>query len=113
MSEARFQVNLPGDPDVEDTPRITGRRILELAAKTWPFLRPLKMHLIFYLILIGLSGLVGTVAYTQGLDLLSNKVLVGEEKLLPLQASLLWLDDSFGDAGAGLEVPTDGHLDLA
>ncbi|HIM34870.1 MAG TPA: ABC transporter ATP-binding protein [Pseudomonadales bacterium] len=107
MSEARFQVNLPGDPDVEDTPRITGRRILELAAKTWPFLRPLKMHLIFYLILIGLSGLVGTVAYTQGLDLLSNKVLVGEEKLLPLQASLLWLEDSFGDAGAGLEVPTD------
>ena len=89
MSEARFQVKLPGDPDVEDAPRITGRRILELAAKTWPFLRPLKMHLIFYLILIGLSGLVGTVAYTQGLDLLSNKVLVGEEKLLPLQASLL------------------------
>ena len=107
MSEARFPVNLPGDPDISDAPRITGRRILELAAKTWPFLRPMKIHLAFYLILIGLSGLVGTVAYTQGLDLLSNKVLVGEEKLLPLQASLLWLDDSFEDAGSGLEVPTE------
>ena len=107
MSEARFPVNLPGDPDISDAPRITGRRILELAAKTWPFLRPLKMHLIFYLILIGLSGLVGTVAYTQGLDLLSNKVLVGEEKLLPIQASLLWLDDSFVNADSETGVPTE------
>ena len=107
MSEARFPVNLPGDPDISDAPRITGRRILELAAKTWPFLRPLKMHLIFYLILIGLSGLVGTVAYTQGLDLLSNKVLVGEEKLLPVQASMLWLDDSFVNADSETGVPTE------
>ena len=107
MSEARFPVNLPGDPDISDAPRITGRRILELAAKTWPFLRPLKMHLIFYLILIGLSGLIGTVAYTQGLDLLSNKVLVGEEKLLPVQASMLWLDDSFVNADSKTGVPTE------
>ena len=107
MSEARFPVNLPGDPDISDAPRITGRRILELAAKTWPFLRPLKMHLIFYLILIGLSGLIGTVAYTQGLDLLSNKVLVGEEKLLPVQASMLWLDDSFVNADSDTGVPTE------
>ncbi|MFP6797027.1 MAG: ABC transporter ATP-binding protein [Pseudomonadales bacterium] len=108
MSEARFHVNLPGDPDVSDAPRITGRRILELAAKTWPFLRPMKIHLVFYLVLIGLSGFVGTVAYTQGLDLLSNKVLVGEEKLLPLQASILWLDDSFADMdGPETEVPTE------
>ena len=107
MSEARFSVQLPGDPDVSDAPRITGRRILELAAKTWPFLRPLKMHLIFYLLLIGLSGLVGTVAYTQGLDLLSNKVLVGEEKLLPVQASMLWLDDSFANADSETGAPTE------
>jgi len=107
MSEARFSVQLPGDPDVSDAPRITGRRILELAAKTWPFLRPLKMHLIFYLLLIGLSGLVGTVAYTQGLDLLSNKVLVGEEKLLPVQASMLWLDDSFANADSEAGAPTE------
>ncbi len=107
MSEARFPVNLPGDPDISDAPRITGRRILELAAKTWPFLRPMKIHLAFYLILIGLSALVGTVAYTQGLDLLSNKVLVGEEKLLPLQASLLWLDDSFVNADSETGVPTE------
>ena len=107
MSEVRFHVNLPGDPDVDDAPRITGRKILELAAKTWPFLRPLKMHLIFYLLLIGLSGLVGTVAYTQGLDLLSNKVLVGEEKLLPIQASMLWLDDSFANADSEPGIPTE------
>ena len=67
----------------------------------------MKMHLIFYLILIGLSGLVGTVAYTQGLDLLSNKVLVGEEKLLPVQASMLWLDDSFVNADSETGVPTE------
>ena len=107
MSESRFHVNLPGDPDVNDAPRITGRRILELATKTWPFLRPLKMHLIFYLVLIGLSGLVGTVAYTQGLDLLSNKVLVGEEKLLPVQASMLWLDASFANADSETGLPTE------
>ena len=107
MSEARFPVNLPGDPDISDAPRITGRRILELAAKTWPFLRPMKIHLVFYLILIGMSGLVGTVAYTQGLDLLSNKVLVGEEKLLPVQASMLWLDDSFVNADSDTGVPTE------
>ena len=107
MSEVRFHVNLPGDPDVDDAPRITGRKILELAAKTWPFLRPLKIHLIFYLLLIGLSGLVGTVAYTQGLDLLSNKVLVGEEKLLPIQASMLWLDDSFANADSETGIPTE------
>jgi ABC-type multidrug transport system fused ATPase/permease subunit len=107
MSEARFQINLPGDADVSDAPRITGRRILELAAKTWPFLRPMKRHLIFYLVLIGVSGLVGTIGLTQVLDLMSNKVLVGEKKLLPVQATMLWLDDSFANVGSETGVPTE------
>ncbi len=107
MSEARFQIDLPGDTDVSDAPRITGRRILELAAKTWPFLRPMKRHLIFYLVLIGVSGLVGTIGLTQVLDLMSNKVLVGEKKLLPVQATMLWLDDSFANVGSETGVPTE------
>ena len=50
---------------------------------------------------------IGPIGSTQGLDLLSNKVLVGEEKLLPVQASMLWLDDAFANADSETGLPTE------
>ena len=70
------------------------RRMVRLALRTWPFMRPLLRHLLA-LLALGLAGLpAGLVAGIFGLDLLTNKVLVGE-KLQPAQATLLLLGDEY------------------
>ena len=77
-----------------DLPPIRMRRILQLALKCWPFIRPLLKHL---LILLGGSALVSLVLFAMGLlgtDLVNNKILVGD-KLQPLQAELLYVDESY------------------
>ena len=69
------------------------RRILQLAFKAWPFVRPLLRHL---LILIASGGLITIVLFAVtllGTDLFNNKILVGD-KLQPIQATLLFVDDT-------------------
>jgi len=85
---------MTGTETLADLPPIRLRRILQLAWKCWPFIRPLLKHL---LILLGVTALVSLAIFAFGLvgtDLFSNKILVGD-KLQPLQAELLFLDESY------------------
>ena len=85
---------MPCTETLADLPPIRARRILQLALKCWPFIRPLIKHL---LILLGASALVSLVLFALGLlgtDMFNNKILVGD-KLQPLQAQLLFVDESF------------------
>jgi len=70
------------------------RKMFRLALKTWPYMRPMLKHLLV-IGAFGLSGgLVGMVTVFVGTDLWMNKVLVGE-KLQPLQATVLFVDDEY------------------
>lgn len=85
---------MAGTETLADLPPIRARRILQLAFKCWPFIRPLLKHV---LILLGTTALVSLVLVALGLlgtDLFNNKILVGD-KLQPLQAQLLFLDDAY------------------
>ena len=74
------------------------RRFARLVWRTWPFMRPLLKHLVA-LLALALAGLpAGLVAGIFGIDLLHNKVLIGE-KLQPSQAVLLFLGDEYVTTG--------------
>jgi len=64
--------------------------------RTWPYLKPNIHHLIIWIclgiLLEGIFVLTMLVAF----DLFNNKILVGE-KLKPVQAALLYLDDSYAN----------------
>ena len=85
---------MAGTETLTDLPPIRARRILQLAFKCWPFIRPLIKHL---LVLLGAAALVSLVLFALlllGTDVFNNKILVGD-KLQPLQAQLLFVDESF------------------
>ena len=87
------------------------KTLARLFRRTWPYLRPQLSHLITWivigLLIEGVFLFVGMVAF----DLFGNKILVGE-KLKPIQASILLLDDSFIDesAGAGESAAAEAGL---
>ena len=85
---------MAGTETLADLPPIRVRRILQLAFKCWPFIRPLIRH---FLIFLGASALVSLALFALGLlgtDMFNNKILVGD-KLQPLQAQLLFVDESY------------------
>ena len=85
---------MAGTETLADLPPIRTRRILQLAFKCWPFIRPMLKHLV---LLLGVSALISAVLLALGLlgmDLFNNKILVGD-KLQPMQAQLLFVDESF------------------
>ena len=85
---------MAGTETLADLPPIRARRIWQLALKCWPFMRPMLKHL---LILLGISALTSLALLAFGLlgtDIFNNKILVGD-KLQPLQARLLFVDESF------------------
>ena len=95
-------------PAVEATigtvmPAITLRRMGALMLKTWPFIRPMLKHLILFMAVGLVASIIfsGTALLAQ--DLFSNKVLLGN-KLQPLQAALLLLDDTYVTTGADGET---------
>ena len=77
-----------------DLPKLTLLSMLGLALKTWPFLRPLLVHLLALLALAGFGVITGMAGSFLGADLFLNKVLVGE-KLQPLQATVLFVGDEY------------------
>ena len=80
--------------NLAELPAISLRRIVQLTLKAWPFMRPLVKHL---LILFGFTTFITLVLAGVGLvatDLFNNKILVGD-KLQPLQAAALFVDDSY------------------
>ena len=87
-----------GDSVIDAAPKISVGRIGQLVLKTWPFLRPLMKHLLALLAIGGLTALVIGGAGLLGNDLFNNKILVGN-KLQPMQAALLFLDEAYVTSG--------------
>ena len=85
---------MAGTEALTDLPPIRARRILQLAFKCWPFIRPLIKHLLILIAGAALVSLVLFAIFLLGTDLFNNKILVGD-KLQPLQAQLLFVDESF------------------
>ncbi len=85
---------MAGTETLADLPPIRVRRILQLAFKCWPFIRPLIKHLLILTAGAALVSLVLFAIFFVGTDLFNNKILVGD-KLQPLQAQLLFVDESF------------------
>ena len=85
---------MAGTETLTDLPPIRVRRILQLALKCWPFIRPLIKHLLILIAGAALVSLVLFAVFLLGTDLFNNKILVGD-KLQPLQAQLLFVDESF------------------
>ena len=84
-------------------PTITARRVLQLMFKTWPFIRPMAIHLVLFIATGLVAAMVFAATVLLAQDLFSNKVLVGD-KLQPLQATLLLLDDSYVTTGVDEET---------
>ena len=81
-------------PLVEEPPQMSFRRMLHLALRTWPYMRPMLLHLVIVLA-AGFSGsLTALVGAFVGADLLYNKALVGD-KLQPIQATVLFVGEEY------------------
>ena len=87
--------------DTSVAPDISARRMGHIAWKTIPFMEPMAKHIIFMLVVGFVIGFIYSFAATLAADLFSNKVLVGQ-KIQPVQAFLLALDDSY----VASELPT-------
>ena len=85
---------MAGTETLADLPPIRARRILQLAFKCWPFIRPLIKHLLILIASTALVSLALFAIFLLGTDLFTNKILVGD-KLQPVQAQLLFVDESF------------------
>ena len=80
--------------DGDVAPALGPRQFLRLALRTWPFIRPMLKHFVTLVVAGAAAGLITAPLAALGIDVLYNKVLVGE-KLQPLQAALLFLDESY------------------
>ncbi len=80
--------------DRTDPPALGGRKLLRLAGRTWPFIRPMLLHVVTLLVAGAASGLFMAVLFVVAADVFFNKVLVGD-KLQPVQAVLLGLDETY------------------
>ena len=93
-------------------PALGPRQFLRLALRTWPFLRPMLKHFVALLVAGAAAGLITAPLAALGIDVLYNKVLVGE-KLQPLQAALLFLDESYVAPASGSMEGEDADQDQA
>ncbi len=75
-------------------PDISVRRIFKLAAKSWPYIKPMIRHLLLLAGLTALTSLILAGAGFIGADIFTNKILVGD-KLQPLQASIMMVDETY------------------
>ncbi len=81
--------------DESDTTGWSWKRVVRLAWKTWPFKRPMLLHLLILIPLTFWALLAAFVGgFLFGVDLFNNKVLVGE-KLQPVQAWVLNLGEEY------------------
>ena len=81
--------------DETQPPEISLRRFVWLFLRTWPFMRPMLVHVIF-LVLVWPFVMMAVGTFTGAItgDLWFNKILNGE-RLQPLQSVVLFLDDSY------------------
>ena len=79
---------------VDAPPELGFRRMFALALGTWPYMRPMLIHIVAVLV-VTFSGSVAALAgFFVGVDLMHNKVLLGE-KLQPIQAAVLFVGDEY------------------
>ena len=94
MTELRMLKGYGEEDSTDRTPKMSARKMASLAWKTWPFMRPMLVHLsILALGMVG-GGLMGFISAFVGVDLMTNKVLLGQ-KLQPLQATVLFVGDEY------------------
>ena len=79
---------------VEEPPELGFRRMFALALRTWPYMRPMLIHIVVVLAFIFSGSAAGLVGFFVGVDLMHNKVLLGE-KLQPIQATVLFVGDEY------------------
>ena len=79
---------------VEAPPEMSFRRMFGLALRTWPYMRPMLVHIVVVLAFIFSGSVAGLVGFFVGVDLMHNKVLLGE-KLQPIQATVLFVGDEY------------------
>lgn len=95
-------------PDLSDRiiPDMSIKTVARLIGRAWPYYKPQLKHLIAFMSGNFLMGLLMVGAFYVGMDLLNNKILVGE-KLQPLQASALFLDESYVASDISVEDIAD------
>ncbi|MEE8397364.1 MAG: ABC transporter ATP-binding protein, partial [Desulfobacterales bacterium] len=82
--------------DETTPPEISLRRFGWLFMKTWPFMEPMKWHILLTAVIVPIVMIaVGNFSGTITGDLWANKILGNAEKLQPVQAAFLFVDDSF------------------
>ena len=80
------------------------REVFRLALRCWPYYRPMLKHLLTFLFLNVLLGVMFMGIYFVGNDLIENKILVGE-RLQPMQATILMVGEEYVTTGAEDEPP--------
>ncbi len=76
------------------------KEAFKLAWRCWPYYRPQAKHLATFVLINSVLGAFALGAAVIGTDLIENKIILGE-KLEPLQATMLLLDEDFvSSAGA-------------
>ena len=76
------------------------KEAFKLAWRCWPYYRPQAKHLATFVLINSVLGALALGAAFIGTDLIENKIILGE-KLEPLQATMLLLDEDFvSSAGA-------------
>ena len=76
------------------------KEAFKLAWRCWPYYRPQAKHLATFVLINSVLGAFALGAAFIGTDLIENKIILGE-KLEPLQATMLLLDEDFvSSAGA-------------
>ena len=76
------------------------KEAFKLAWRCWPYYRPQAKHLATFVLINSVVGAFALGAEFIGTDLIENKIILGE-KLEPLQATMLLLDEDFvSSAGA-------------
>lgn len=83
------------------------KEAFKLAWRCWPYYRPQAKHLATFVLINSVLGAFALGAAFVGTDLIENKIILGE-KLEPLQATMLLLDEDFVSS-AGVE---NGQLGL-
>jgi len=88
------------------TPRMSFRKMATLALKTWPFMRPMLKHFVFLGVLMVFGGMGWVIGAFVGVDLFTNKVLLGQ-KLQPIQAMVLLVGDEYVTTDLDRDRKTD------
>ena len=90
--------------DIEPEDGVSLKSAFMLAWRCWPYYRPQLKHLSTFILLNVLMGTGILVAAVIGSDLVENKILLGE-RLEPMQASMLLLDENLVTTGKINEPP--------